>query len=293
MKLSELQEALAILSSPFEDIQGRGFGTRDITIKKVHQGFQNVQDLIECCSPFLEFAQSGDTASQDGWIRFSHASILRLLTTSHDTIKLGIDPIFMATACLKYLAQWRYSSEQLGRESLQHNKHRFLPYAAKYWHRHLNSAGGSLLRETKSFIQSRQFFSAIQIQSLFVDQHFYKSQELQQYGSLLRRSVKLPLSLDADAQGLRLVKEYQSFVQDWTDFLQLGTTTALMRGQIQRCFWGALPKDNFLRRLGASTESQQSYLLEVEAADPECQHLYQAHSSDGRRLSLWRLDSAK
>lgn len=284
---------MVVLSRPFEDIQDIGFGTLDITIDKIHQGFHKVEDIIDCCFPFLEIAQHEDAPSRDGWIRFSHASTLRLLNTSHGTAKLGIDQISMATACLKYLAQWRYSSGQLGLDSLQDNQHSFLPYAAKHWHRHLNNVGKSLLRETKSFILSSQFVSAIRIQSLLVDQHFPKSEELDEDGSLPRHSVRLPLCLDADPEGLRLVKNYQVFIQDWRDFLRLGTTTAPMRGQIQRCFWGSLPTANFLCRLGMPIESQQSYLLEAESAVPEICYLYQTHSSDGRRLAVWRLDEAR
>lgn len=284
---------MAIISSPFEAIQGIDFGTQDIAIETIHQSVQEVEDAIESCFPLLEVDRHGDALSQDACIRFSHSSTLRLLTVSHDTTKLVIDRSLIATACLKYLAQHRYSSRHSGLKGLQNNQHRFLPYAAKYWHRHLNNSGETLLKETKSFIQSPQFLSAIQSQSLFVDQHFLKSEELQEDGSLPRRSVRLPLSLDTDPGGLRLVKDYQSFVQDWTDFLRLGTTTVPMRGELQRCFWRALPKDSFLRTLGAPTESQQSYLLEVESAWSDCHYLYQAHSSDGRRLAVWRLNEVK
>jgi hypothetical protein len=292
LKFSELQEALAVLSSPFEDTQGRGVSSQDISTETIHHGFHKVENIIRCCFPFLEVAQRGDAVSQDGCIRFSHASTLRYLTTSHDAAKLGIGPIFMATVCLKYLSQLRYASVKPIPESLQGNQHSFLPYVAKHWHRHLNSAGDSLLRETKSLIRSSQFLSAIKIQSLFVDEHFPKPEEVEENGILPRRSVKLPLFLDADPEGLRLVEEYQSFIQDWTDFLRLGTTTAPTRGQIQRCFWGALPKDSFLRRLGTPTESQQSYLLETEGSVVGRQYLYQSHSIDGRRLAVWRLDQA-
>ncbi|KAF3190050.1 hypothetical protein TWF225_002546 [Orbilia oligospora] len=142
-------------------------------------------------------------------------------------------------------------------------------YAAKYWHEHFDTghdrevlngkkdstpkkpAAEDLDTITK-FLQSSNFLTCIQVQSLYVEGHFFQS-----YDSLtdLVDSVKRTLPnwvcrLSADNLGPTLSGIYcqlKKFLSEWGELLEVGPSIqAYGNGPMDRCLWQTLGEKNFL-----------------------------------------------
>jgi hypothetical protein len=86
-------------------------------------------------------------------------------------------PDTLADICLKYLMQPRFAglltkNGDVLEDSLSVDidKHHLLPYAAKYWDKHLDVVKDwrSFYEPVRKFVFSEQFFTCLQVQSLLV-----------------------------------------------------------------------------------------------------------------------------
>lgn len=84
----------------------------------------------------------------------------------------------MANICLKYLLQPRYrrlltkkgeTFVDLGGEDIM--DHHLLSYAAKYWDKHMDDVtySSDFCQKVSRYITSTQFYTLLQVQSLFVE----------------------------------------------------------------------------------------------------------------------------
>ncbi|GKZ29802.1 hypothetical protein AbraIFM66950_006552 [Aspergillus brasiliensis] len=126
--------------------------------------------------------------------------------------------------------------------------HHLLSYAAKYWDKHLDGVDYSLeyYQKTSRFIKSPQFFTLLQVQSLFVDGQFrfWYSTFRPWAGRHIRRVFPHWLDENCDES---FAKEYGSFVGEWGPLLDRETSvTGAFTGEIDRCFFGALGSHNYL-----------------------------------------------
>lgn len=282
LTLQELQKALSIINAPWSKDEGACQDLEsDIMIQR--------KDIIHRCKPLVKFVPSTAADTDDEYLSLSHASVIKFLhetpnehhgpkvdsgeraskspafSSTQDEKKgpgvVDSDPV--ASACLKYLSQKRYSRqlrklsptdfETATSPSSNVRQHFFLQYAAKYWYRHLEASGPCTTgcATVKKFLTSPQFITAIQTQSLFVVGHFINSFDKNEgigprapnYGRHMKRNM-LELFRRCD-EGRVLVADSEIFISEWSKFLQMGVTH-YMNGEIERCLWGALGETNFL-----------------------------------------------
>jgi hypothetical protein len=114
---------------------------------------------------------------------FWHGSLRRYFKDNPDVLakhsrqEYLISSSILATGCVRYLQQPRYEtllSKVPGSFSTHDDEdildHHFLNYCAKYWRGHMDDHGPSFELHTvvEKFVQSPNFFTCLQIQSLFV-----------------------------------------------------------------------------------------------------------------------------
>ncbi|KAI4248357.1 MAG: hypothetical protein LQ352_005928 [Teloschistes flavicans] len=161
---------------------------------------------------------------------------------------LIIDEAEMALACLKYLSQPRYRDvlARSGNSFITSSgenmaKHHLLSYAAKYWDRHLENlqCSETLFDSVRSFLQSPQFVTCLQIQSLCVEGQFTLWFSHIQMCQGYRRTFPRWFT-DSGHSGEKFVTDYNRFVDDWGYLLEQ------YPGEIDRCLWGTLGPRSFL-----------------------------------------------
>lgn len=182
----------------------------------------------------------------------------------HDLL---ISPDIIATTCLHYLYQSRYSmlltrktEGWVDKTGQPVNEHHFLGYSAKYWDKHLdiisNSARDELFNQVVTFITSPNFPTCIQVQSLWVDAQFHVFTYVNQTGNetYLRRVFPIWLSMGSE-EGRALWIAYRHFLHEWKFFLSCRNcddengVIGLCAGELDRCWWSALGPQNFLSRV--------------------------------------------
>lgn len=322
LTLQELQEALSIIDASWsKDVRACQDLESDILIQR--------KDIIHRCKPLVKFVQSTAGDIDHGYLSLSHASVFKFLhetsnehqeqevdssgtaSTRDEKTNSRVDDHLIASACLKYLSQKRYSRplrkvsttdfETGISPSSNVRQHFFLQYAAKYWYRHFEASGSCTSRcaVVKNFLTSPQFITAIQTQSLFVVGHFINSFDEDEgvgagapkYGRVMKRNI--PEWFRRCDEGRELVADYEVFISEWSRFLQMGVTDC-MNGEIERCLWGALGETNFLWNYGREVERNKSYVLghrSVSAADRGRHCSYETISKDGKRISVWGLST--
>ena len=136
--------------------------------------------VLKLCEPLVEI-QETDSSSI---CTLSHASVRKFLIEyfkKHDESAVGTDCSLashqMAYICLRYLSQPCYRrllvrsgetfNDAKGEDIAEHH---LLSYAAKYWDKHLDDLPFSqeLCEKVKGFLNSSQFQTCLQTQSLFV-----------------------------------------------------------------------------------------------------------------------------
>lgn len=171
---------------------------------------------------------------------------------------------FLRQCCLGYLMQPTYSvllekidPRTFVTKSLRENvhSHRFLSYAAKYWHYYFDTKGDSgqdsdqsgksssdgLYARVINFMGSSNFVTCIQVQSLFIVGHF------------LHRFDPITDEIDTTKRVLpnwlhkehAMFQQYMEFASEWADLLQ-NNLSAESSGDLKQCFWKTLGNDNFL-----------------------------------------------
>jgi hypothetical protein len=257
------------------------------------------------CAPFIDFLPTSK-GSKDGYLRLTHASagvFLRGLAKKTVTAAgvLQISSNVIAEVCLTYLSQTRYRDAKLDTV----RTHRFYSYAAKYWQRHMDEADSDpiLLQVASDFIQSVQFLTMTRFQSCFLNRHFNTRPTSRPRGdesSLTSRSI--PQSVSVKSSMPHIVDDYKHFIDEWGEALQIGTTHCAPGDIIGNCFWGALGKQNALRRQGLETERNKSFLLEIDDVNRNTRQdvdismrncFYETISEDGGRVAVWQMPAPR
>ncbi|KAG6844631.1 hypothetical protein H0H87_005358, partial [Tephrocybe sp. NHM501043] len=288
LRIGELQEAATILeqNGSQDDVQN---------LPHELMATSGISGIKAICAPLIVFRAEGEkTDERMETCHLYHSSFLKFLLKNADALDHQITHLIIADACTKYLQQPRYS--QYLEKSIVHGKeewrdfsresiadHWFLSYAAKYWDKHrdlhgfmvsfegyectpdqreevvlsaLASSTQQHLKTVKLFLDSDNFRTCLQVQSLLVDGQFLLAAMpmsrpgLQPYLCLKR---VLPNWLD-DAHRTQYWKGYEMFCAEWITLLcqrglDLGSHQLLFcRGEMDRCWWGALHPDNFLHR---------------------------------------------
>lgn len=171
MRLDELCEATAAVQTEYgKDIDR----SRKLFRRKVSS----------LCQPLVRVQ---DTETPHGTITtctLSHATVRNFLIKKgqgcdavDDEKMFQITPDTLAAICLKYLMQSRFDTlltkdKDTFKDNLDEDidNHHLLPYAAKYWDKHLDVAKQweAFCEPVESFVKSSQFFTCLQVQSLLV-----------------------------------------------------------------------------------------------------------------------------
>lgn len=171
----------------------------------------------------------------------------------------------IGNACLQYLSQEKYA--QILVRDADHwvtasgknvHDHHFLSYSAKYWDKHLDEVQSSpaLRQRTEDFLNSSNFVTTLQIQSLFVEGHFslYILDGCSSSHKYTKRVFPKWFAGHSPEGCATFSKNYRSFLSEWYSFLHSATCVAggchgaSYQGEIDRCLWKALGPQNFLSR---------------------------------------------
>ena len=140
--------------------------------------------VLKLCEPLVQIEDVDTAHGSISTCTLTHASVRQflvkhpqILSTSETPAACWIMEEVMANVCLKYLWQSRYQrtlskfedtfTDCTGEDIMEHH---LLSYAAKYWDKHLDGVSytNEICSRVQNFINSAQFFTCLQIQSLFV-----------------------------------------------------------------------------------------------------------------------------
>ncbi|KAI0747513.1 hypothetical protein C8Q74DRAFT_1442530 [Fomes fomentarius] len=208
-------------------------------------------------------------------------------------------PLRVADACLRYLTQVRYSkllrhqrNDWVDADGQSVAEHLFLTYSAKNWVNHVDLIGphgnhpsfslepsdGAITRVAKQFnervqdfLTSSNFQTCIQVQSLYIVGAFSRYWWV---NSNDRKVVWFRRCLPRLILKDTYHRDYQRFWWDWRKFLACTAECdddscpfrKCGRGEVDRCWWGALGPDNFLSTM---ENRYRSFRLEVPGVQAE------------------------
>jgi hypothetical protein len=100
-------------------------------------------------------------------------------------------------------------------------------------------------------------------------------------------------------EGREITHQYEYFLAECSRLLQLGIT-GFFNGELERCFWGALEPNSFLRPHGVKIESNPSFRSkrgddDFGVEDETCGSAngtgcyYKTLSPDGKRIATWKV----
>ncbi|KAF7302928.1 hypothetical protein MKEN_01255200 [Mycena kentingensis (nom. inval.)] len=261
LRLGEIREAVGLLMSD----NPRVLDSADMPF---------VSRLRALLPPLIEFQNEANTEPDGSTCRLFHSTVRDFLVknplvlqhglTSGPIEEVVIGPRVIGSACLLYLNQDRYAKllhkhdgrwiDASGDLVVQH---RFHLYAAKYWDKHLDhtSLATDFYDRVRAFIQSPNFQTCVQVQSLWVDSQFgvfcYPAHGDDRV--YLRRMF--PAWFVAQhAEGKKLWSDFRAFLHEWKYFLHAPTCerstsdTLPYVGELDRCWWPTLGRNNFMSK---------------------------------------------
>ncbi|CAG8959830.1 hypothetical protein HYFRA_00001738 [Hymenoscyphus fraxineus] len=294
-RLDELREAIGALE--IKD------GSKLSTSQKL---FQN--HALKLCEPLVRVTKTNRVDISSSICTLSHASVRQFLVKNPDALKnispdaCRINNMIIADVCLKYL--WQQSYETLltkeGDSFIDVNgedivNHHLLSYAAKYWDKHLDDVSHTpeICGRVARFITSPQFQTCLQVQSLFIEGQFSVWMTMGHEDDLIIGNRRAFPSWFSQKCGKTLSQGYQSFVGEWGELLNEVTShRGKHSGEIDRCFWGALGEEHFLR----GSKSRYKSFMFKEPSQKGAEHkspmaYYDAVDSKGTSLAVLQLDS--
>ena len=179
----------------------------------------------------------------------------------------SITELTIANACLLYLSQDRYSqlltkeAEQWLTTSEDNIKdHHLLTYSAKYWDKHFDRVDETpeIRGKIEGFLRSSNFESTIQLQSLFVQGHFdvYTNDRCSPNQKFTKRVFPKWFASHSMDGCSKFSKNYRSYISEWHNLLDCAnceeprcyphSAVKQLKGELDRCLWGALGPQNFL-----------------------------------------------
>ena len=300
LRLSELQEAVGMISSQ----DRKSLGSRSIPWR---------QAVEKLCAPLIELQQDPEDP-QDRFCSLFHGTVKDFLINNPQIFQQErynsavhlISETTIANACLAYLRQERYTEilikrggqwvTSLGEDIVNHH---LLAYSAKYWDKHLDEIEESpeLHRKVEDFLNSRNFPTTLQVQSLLVESHFslYTMVGCSEHHKYTKRVF--PKWLSSRSSAAKYAKQYRTFVSEWSKFLHCATcdtkicNSAHYQGEIDRCLWRALGPDSFLSH---NHERYASFMLvkNTDLRNNESALYYDGIAADGSEATVLRLSSA-
>ncbi|KAJ7492169.1 hypothetical protein FB451DRAFT_519336 [Mycena latifolia] len=301
LKMKELREAVGLLQSK---------NPRSL----VRADMPPTPRLCKLLPPLIEMQEEGCTDPDDFICRLFHSTIRDFLfknpgvlqTASDPAVDLLINQDVIANACLLYLSQARYA-----RQLKKHNarwidaagdsvdRHQFHLYAAKYWDKHLDEVIPTEALENRvgSFIMSSNFQTCIQVQSLWVDAQFgvFSYVGDNRNHTYLRRMFPAWF-VAGSPTGMKLWHDFRGFLHEWKYFLHCpkfeepDCITLPYTGQLDRCWWPALSRNNFLSKLKCRYTTFR--LQKEESLDPgnggQC---FEGVGAEGKEVMVLRLTS--
>jgi hypothetical protein len=301
LKLSEVQEALAMSQVSFRDVSF-------LSLTSESNEELDGDIMQRTCAPFISF-HAIKQGSKSGYLRLRHSSAFAFLRglarqPVYATDEARISPNFIAEACLKYLSQKRYDDPTSSYVRTLH----FYTYAAKCWQGHIDEVDTdpSLMQAASYFIKSPQFLTLTRIQSFLLDRHFANNlvestgsdNEERPQPSLLI----IPRCLGTEAGMQELIDDYQKFMREWIFHIQLGFQARESSGIIEQFFWGALGKQSILQAQGSKIETHKSFLLESDTtsratdgnkATLPWSYLHETVNEDGTRMAVWKMSALR
>lgn len=320
LRLDELSEAAA--AACVEDKSG---------IDKSQKLFKS--KILKLCEPLIQVQKIGGTAS-NSVCTLTHSSVQKFLLKHPDILSSRSAPQrsryllteeVMGNVCLRYLWQPTYrklltktSDAYLDLNGTDLMEQHLLPYAAKYWDKHLDSVSGhrasggcedpeSFCNRVMRFIQSSQFVTCLQAQSLLVEGtatslptevqantiyagqfQFWLSANHTYLGPHIKRVF--PQWFAGECHPL-LAQDYQFLIGEWGELLDTITSSrGPFPGEIDRCLWKALGPNHFLRKAASRYES---FMLSEghEAGDPLPRRYYDAVNEAGDQMLILKLEN--
>ncbi|RAK95688.1 uncharacterized protein BO80DRAFT_469213 [Aspergillus ibericus CBS 121593] len=250
LRLDELCECTAMVKGQ----EGQNIDKSQKILKK--------SKVLELCQPLVQVQDSDGPDGRIAICTLTHGSVKSFLLKNPDILRRNSNPPayaltsdVLANICQKYLLQPRYHQllVQNGETFVDSDgddilNHHLLSYAAKYWDKHLDSVDYSLYvcQKASKFITSPQFFTLLQIQSLFIDGQFrFWYNSLRPWAGRHIKRV-FPHWLDNNCNEA-FSKDYGVFVGEWGPLLDAETSfMGAYKGEMDRCFFGALGSHNFL-----------------------------------------------
>ena len=207
---------------------------------------------------------------------FTHRMIM--CPTPSDDRRVYICPETPFTACLTYLSQSRFTpllkkqdDDWVDSSGTPVMEGRFLIYASKYWDKHLDSIAdgkrqNALLPQVLTFVKSPNFWTVVQVQSIWVQFQFSKMSVIAG-GEVLPTHVRrvFPMWFMHSDDGFKLWIQYRSFLRQWRYFLCLGErdddpsedqrARTSHVGELHHIWTGALGHNHFMRNRQSSMVS--------------------------------------
>lgn len=231
------------------------------------------QAVKKLFAPLIE-TQPDPKNADDCFCHLFHGTVRDFLLKNQDIFRLGqtvvtnrlVSEMAIAEACLLYLSQEKYSQLLTKRpgqwvttsgEDL--SDHHLLTYSAKYWDKHLDDVQETpqLLCRVEKFLNSSNFQTTLQIQSLCIEGHFglYTVQGHVRSHKYTKRVFPRWFSENKSGGITNFLGNYRSFISEWQSFLDCATCSddccdyahyARYVGELDRCLWKALGPSNFL-----------------------------------------------
>lgn len=225
MSLDELTDAMGVNMTSMSYSSGRV--PKRALIKSLCYPLIELDDRINPLNPVLGVFHTSvaDFLKQDP----------KLLGVSEACQKFFVNSeladLDIGKTCMIYLSQDVYAkprdTDSVARKSC--DKNNFLMYAAVFWYLHLSETPKSteLFDEVQRFLESRNFWTCMQIQGTCAPYHFAPLRQIHpDHFDMAFKAAKigeiyypdpLPSWLeDSGEKGQRLVKLYHSFVKEWS-----------------------------------------------------------------------------
>ncbi|KAL2851425.1 hypothetical protein BJX68DRAFT_266332 [Aspergillus pseudodeflectus] len=252
LRLEELCECIAMARGH----EGQDLNMREKLVKS---------RVLQLCQPLVQVHEGNHGGETVSTCTLTHRSVKSFLLKNPGILKQGtadsdactLENKVMADICLRYLLQPRYSQllrktadtyvDTRGGDIMEHH---LLSYSAKYWDKHMDSVtvSPSLCQSVSTLLNNSQFFTLLQVQSLFIEGQFtYWLNALRPWAGKHFRRV-FPHWLDDNCTDA-FTSNYGSFVGEWGYLLNEQTRLErAFEGEIDRCLFGALGSDNFLHK---------------------------------------------
>ncbi|PYI00733.1 hypothetical protein BO78DRAFT_434188 [Aspergillus sclerotiicarbonarius CBS 121057] len=290
LRLDELCECTAM-------VQGREGQNIDRSQKILKKS-----KVLELCQPLVQVQETEGPDGKVAICTLTHGSVKSfLLKNSEMLIHNSNPPAYaltndvLANICQRYLLQPRYRQllVQEGETFVDCDgddilNHHLLSYAAKYWDKHLDNVDYSpdICQKASTFITSPQFYTLLQIQSLFIDGQFrFWYNGLRPWAGRHIKRVFPHWLYDNCHEAF--AKDYGVLVGEWGPLLDDETSfMGTHKGEIDRCFFGALGSHNYLHK-GPSRYKSLMFSTNDEPTKP--MRCFEGVDETGQSLTVLKL----